>query len=358
MAGGEDLYQMLNLGKTASQAEVKKAYYKLALQWHPDRNPAPEATAKFQALQRIYDVLSDPVKRQLYDQTGSLQDCEEMVQGGNFRELYAAFREAMKVTEEDLDTFAVTYRGSGEERADLLKFYTDFNGDMPKVFEWLMLSRPELDSHRFRATLEQAITAGDIKPTKVYKKWSAKVAATLPPTADPLAPPIKADSNSKKGKSSKEAENSQALVTAIKSKERAFTGMLAALEAKYSGAGDSTKGKGKRKKHGAAGAELQPAEEPSSKKWKGKRAAGKVAIKAATADDSENVSEVEQYAEPTEEEFAAARARLEHKHQGSKATGKHSSDDSNTAKGKQWGKAGVEQPTAQQKAGKRQQKKV
>jgi hypothetical protein len=54
----------------------------------------------------------------------------------------------------------VTYRGSSEERADLLRFYQEFGGNMPRVFDWLMLSRPDVDSHRFRDTIEAAITAG------------------------------------------------------------------------------------------------------------------------------------------------------------------------------------------------------
>lgn len=54
----------------------------------------------------------------------------------------------------------VQYRGSDEEQADLLKHYKEFNGDMEQVFDYLMLSRPDVDSHRFREALERAIAAG------------------------------------------------------------------------------------------------------------------------------------------------------------------------------------------------------
>jgi DnaJ family protein C protein 9 len=54
----------------------------------------------------------------------------------------------------------VTYRGSAEERADLLQLYQQHSGGMARVFDWLMLSRPELDSHRFRDIIEAAIAAG------------------------------------------------------------------------------------------------------------------------------------------------------------------------------------------------------
>eukprot|EP00882_Tetradesmus_deserticola_P026750 GHRQ01029540.1.p3 GENE.GHRQ01029540.1~~GHRQ01029540.1.p3 ORF type:complete len:126 (+),score=26.29 GHRQ01029540.1:877-1254(+) len=52
------------------------------------------------------------------------------------------------------------YRGSADERADLLQLVNRFRGNMRSVFDWLMLSRPELDSHRFRDILEEAIEAG------------------------------------------------------------------------------------------------------------------------------------------------------------------------------------------------------
>lgn len=57
----------------------------------------------------------------------------------------------------------VKYRGSAEERADLLQLVNRFRGDMRAVFDWLMLSRTDLDSHRFRDTLEQAVAAGRSK---------------------------------------------------------------------------------------------------------------------------------------------------------------------------------------------------
>eukprot|EP00775_Hariotina_reticulata_P010771 gene10771-10927_t len=206
---------MLDVDKSASQADIKKAYYKLALQWHPDRNKSTEATARFQALQRIYDVLSDPEKRKIYDRTGSLQDCEELVQGDDFQDLYAAFRAATRVTEEDIKSFAVTYRGSDEERRDLLQFYLRFKGDMAKVFNYLMLSRPELDSHRFRNVLEAAIAAGELKASRAYKQWADRVAATPAPTLDPLAPPATREGQ---GKKKVVQGDDLALVAAIKGK--------------------------------------------------------------------------------------------------------------------------------------------
>src|SRR5438067_5262430 len=67
-----NLYDVLGVAKNASADEIKKAYRKLARQYHPDRNPDdPAAEAKFKEVQTAYDVLSDPEKRKQYDAFGN-----------------------------------------------------------------------------------------------------------------------------------------------------------------------------------------------------------------------------------------------------------------------------------------------
>jgi len=67
----KDFYKTLGVNKSATQADIKKAYRKLALEYHPDKNKTKEAEQKFKEVSKAYEVLSDPQKRKTYDQFGS-----------------------------------------------------------------------------------------------------------------------------------------------------------------------------------------------------------------------------------------------------------------------------------------------
>jgi curved DNA-binding protein len=70
----KDYYQTLGVPRNASEEEIKKAYRKLAMQYHPDRNPGKEkwANEKFKEINEAYGILGDPEKRKQYDQFGTV----------------------------------------------------------------------------------------------------------------------------------------------------------------------------------------------------------------------------------------------------------------------------------------------
>ncbi|KAK5841793.1 chaperone protein dnaJ 6-like [Gossypium arboreum] len=227
----KSLYEVLNVAKTASQQEIKKAYYKLALRLHPDKNPGDEeAKEKFQQLQKVISILGDEEKRAVYDQTGCVGDADL---AGDVVENLKTFFRAMykKVTEADIEEFEVNYRGSDSEKKDLFDLYKKCKGNMNKLFCSMLCSDPKLDSHRFKDLLDEAIAAGELKETKAYRKWANKVSEMKPPTS-----PLR-----RKEKSVKQSESDLLAIISQRRNERKdrFDSMFSTLVSKYGGNADS-----------------------------------------------------------------------------------------------------------------------
>ena len=75
---GKDYYKILNIGEKATPEEIRKAYKKLAMRWHPDKNKGNEKVAeeKFKEISEAYQILSDPKKRSEYDNPNSFHDID------------------------------------------------------------------------------------------------------------------------------------------------------------------------------------------------------------------------------------------------------------------------------------------
>ncbi|PIA40195.1 hypothetical protein AQUCO_02500119v1 [Aquilegia coerulea] len=86
---GVDYYNILKVNRNANEEDLKKAYKRLAMRWHPDKNQTnkKEAEAKFKQISEAYDVLTDPQKRQIYDLYG-----EEALKSGQVPSPPSAFR--------------------------------------------------------------------------------------------------------------------------------------------------------------------------------------------------------------------------------------------------------------------------
>jgi molecular chaperone DnaJ len=93
MAEKRDYYEVLGVSKNASKAEIKDAYRKLAMQYHPDRNKAADAEDKFKEISEAYAVLSDDQKRQQYDTLGHAgfdqrYTAEDIFRGADFETIF------------------------------------------------------------------------------------------------------------------------------------------------------------------------------------------------------------------------------------------------------------------------------
>ena len=67
---GKDYYKILGIARTATEDDIKKAYRKMALRFHPDKNKSAGAEEKFKEIAEAYEVLSDKRKRDIYDKYG------------------------------------------------------------------------------------------------------------------------------------------------------------------------------------------------------------------------------------------------------------------------------------------------
>ncbi|KAJ1963495.1 hypothetical protein GGI12_002027 [Dipsacomyces acuminosporus] len=306
LAEGEDvpdLYELLEAKRDATEEELRKAYRKRALRTHPDKwahldpesEEAKSKTQEFQMIGFAYSILKDAKKRKIYDQTGSVEDLADVIEEGKdwdayFRELWSGVVDAATI-----EQFAKTYKGSDEERSDIINAYRLHDGDLDLIFTEVMLSDIVEDEQRFIDAIESAIKSKEIKRTKVFtksKKLSkerAKRAQDEAEEAEALRKELglddklrKAKKDSKKSKRKRggskeggdgegeEEEDEDADEGAIRTLIRQRTNsrmnaIIANIEEKYTAEG-STK-KGKKGKRGKQAKSMPAFSEPSEEEF-------------------------------------------------------------------------------------------
>ncbi|OTA59568.1 DnaJ domain-containing protein [Hypoxylon sp. EC38] len=266
-----DPYEVLGLERTANEGQIKSAYRKLALKNHPDKVPQDkkqEAHETFQSIAFAYAVLSDPARRKRYDETGSTSESIVDSEGFSWSDFYREqYRDA--VTADAIEKFAKQYKGSDEEKDDILMAYEEHKGNMDKIYESVMLSDVLEDDERFRAIIDEAIANKDVPAFKAYTKESKKskearikAAKQESTEAEEYAKELGVhdklfgNKNKKDGKGKSKAESSEdALAALIRNNQKRQGDFLDNLAAKY-GATPSTK-RGKKR----AILEEEPSEE-------------------------------------------------------------------------------------------------
>lgn len=130
MTTKKDYYEVLGVPRNATKDDIKRAYRKLAMQYHPDRNKSPDAEEKFKEISEAYAVLSDDQKRAEYDMYGHtgfdrMYSTEDIFRSANFRDFEDIFR-SMGFGEDPFDLFGSMF---GFEREGRVRSY-DIGADL------------------------------------------------------------------------------------------------------------------------------------------------------------------------------------------------------------------------------------
>lgn len=169
-------YTVLGVPEDATPSQIKTAYRKAALKHHPDKatNEADKAAAhtKFQEVAFANAILSDERRRKRYDVTGRTEESLDL--DDDTFDWVSYYREQYKdvVTAEVIESFAGKYKGSEEEKRDVLKWYEKCEGKMAKLYKNVMLSDPAEDEERFRAIIDEGIESGEVEGYAAYTEES------------------------------------------------------------------------------------------------------------------------------------------------------------------------------------------
>ncbi|XP_037047441.1 J domain-containing protein CG6693-like [Bradysia coprophila] len=166
--GTRDIYDLMGITKDALEKDVKKAYYRLSLQVHPDRVPDEEknvATEKFKVLSTINSILTDKDKKALYDERGIIDDNDDDGNLSTWLDLWRTFFKP--ITTEDIDNFQRDYVGSDLEKTDLKEAYLNGKGCINVMMSSIPFMGVE-DEPRFQEIVKEWIAAGEVPEYKMF----------------------------------------------------------------------------------------------------------------------------------------------------------------------------------------------
>ncbi|KAJ7449796.1 hypothetical protein FB451DRAFT_1286575 [Mycena latifolia] len=168
-----DLYAVLSLTSDAKLDDIKKAYRRLALVYHPDKQTTAtearraEASTKFHQIGFAYAVLSDAKRRQRYDKTGKTDEGFDLAAGEDGWDAY--FEELFdRVTRGKLDEMKKEYQGSSEEVDDLKSAYIETQGSIGEIMTFIPHSTYD-DEARFIVVITELIAKGDLPTLSAWE---------------------------------------------------------------------------------------------------------------------------------------------------------------------------------------------
>lgn len=240
-------YDILEVTKSSTPIEIKKSYKRLCLKYHPDKiqqASSIEDREFFPKLQFAYSILSDSIKRQRYDNTGSLGVGEDDIDDEyfNWKDYFDSMNE--KITIDMIEEDKLKYQHSTEEKDDILHNFVYYEGDFIKLFEVIphldfdealedrvfrliedAINNQEFDAELVQATLKSWEKYRKSRKTKV--KQMLKKLAKEAKEAEELEKQIK-----DKGKRSLKNEND--LKSLIQSRQsNRMDSLIEKLETKY-----------------------------------------------------------------------------------------------------------------------------
>lgn len=227
-----NLYEVLGINKEASEADIRKSYYKVSLKVHPDRAPEdPQATEKFQVLGKLYAVLNDKEQRAVYDEQGVVDEESDVLSQDRCWEDYWRLL-FPKITVQDILEFEKKYKGSDEERDDVIRLYLQHEGDLDAITASALCSSQE-DEPRLCSIIQAAIKSGEVEAFPAFTKESASKKRARRKRAD-----REREEAEEMQKEMGLGEEDESLVMMLKqkqqSREKNFNSFLSDLEAKYS----------------------------------------------------------------------------------------------------------------------------
>uniref|UniRef100_A0A3P9JI69 DnaJ homolog subfamily C member 9 n=1 Tax=Oryzias latipes TaxID=8090 RepID=A0A3P9JI69_ORYLA len=227
-----NLYEVLGVSKEASEAEIRRSYYKVSLKVHPDRAPEdPQATEKFQVLGKLYAVLTDQEQRAVYDEQGVVDEESDVLRQDRCWEDYWRLL-FPKVTVQDILEFEKKYKGSDEEREDVIRLYVQHEGDLDEIMASALCCSQE-DEPRLCGIIEAAIKSGEVEAFPSFTQESDKKKRARRKRADREKEEAE-EMQKKMGLSDKDDSLVMMLKQRQQSREKNFNSFLSDLEAKYS----------------------------------------------------------------------------------------------------------------------------